>query len=352
MKKEYQSQDQQRQNRAAGNIDSSSDHAIQAKGIAPPSFRIESNNWSVQKKESEPAARTNSNQTTSTAYQSAVSADTLQRASKTEYKSLPETLGPTEKGEIAVKGEGDANAFSPSDINQGSIGDCYFLAALAGIAHTNPNLLKNAISKNGDGTYTVKLYKKEITKFLFWERNTFTSVDIKIYPTFPKAADAVDTANPSAASNPAHAHGGDKDSDGNTELWVRLVEKAYALMRDSYKIIGSGGLGAEALEALTGKEHEERVLDDGYKARIIKAVKNNIATEVGTTKSKIGKASKEFQKFALENDIVGGHAYTVMAADKDKIQVRNPWGTGASNTTPEMTWDQFDALFNQYSNKK
>ena len=276
---------------------------------------------------------------------------TLQRTPNVEYRSLPEQLGPRQRGSLAVRGTGDADAFSINDINQGSIGDCYFLAALGGIAHTNPNLLRQAITENSNGTYSVRLYRKVETGFLFFTSTSFVPVEVSVYPNFPGSVNAVDAANPNASANPAHAHGGDNNFEGNPELWVRIVEKAYALFRGSYKIIGSGGLGASALETLTGQAHTERVLDDGHRARIIEAVRNGIATEAGTTQSKINNASAADRQFAAQNSIVGGHAYTVIAADATGITVRNPWGTAARNATPRLTWAQFDALFNQYSSR-
>jgi hypothetical protein len=53
-------QDQQRQSRAAGNVETSADHAIQAKSIAPPPFRVTAN--PIQKKESDSEEQTTSQQ--------------------------------------------------------------------------------------------------------------------------------------------------------------------------------------------------------------------------------------------------------------------------------------------------
>lgn len=270
---------------------------------------------------------------------------------KTKNVTLPEKLGPAQNGPLAVKGEGDKHAFSPNDINQGSIGDCYFLAALAGVANTNPNLLKNAITQNGDGTFTVRLYTTEKKSFLWWKWKKFTPNYIKLYPTFPVSVDGKDSANANADSNPPHAQGGDKDSKGRTELWVRIIEKAYALLMGSYKAIGNGGFSAEALEVLTGKPYTEKVLGDDFKDKIIEMVKNGEPTAVGTSKDTWKKMSKEDKKWAKERSIVGGHAYTVMKADKSKITVRNPWGEAARQAVVEISWDRFKRLFNQYSDK-
>jgi hypothetical protein len=284
--------------------------------------------------------------------QQTLSTSSAEQVAQRKDATLPEKLGTPQSGPIAQKGGGDANAFSPNDVNQGSIGDCYFLASLVALANANPNAIKNAIKDNKNGTFTVKLYTvTEEKRFLFGKKKVFTPTDVVLYPTFPISVDGNDAANPDAAANPAHAHGGDQDAKGNTELWVRLVEKAYALMMGSYKTIGNGGFGADALEVLTGKPYKEEVLDGSYKKRIISMYKEKIPVEVATHKDTIAALSGDLKTFARDNSIVGGHSYAVMFADDSKIRVRNPWGSGARNAEPEMTWAQFGALFNQYSNQ-
>ncbi len=266
--------------------------------------------------------------------------------------SLPEKLGPAQSGPIAHKGAGDKDAFSPNDVNQGSIGDCYFLASLMAVANTNPDLLRKAIVDNKNGTFNVKLYKVSEESFLFfWKKKVFTPTIITLYPTFPVAVDGKDAANPDADANPAHAHGGDQDDKGKTELWVRLIEKAYALLMGSYSKIGKGGFGADALEALTGTAYKEEVNTKDTKSRIIEMVKEGVPIEVGT-KPKLTGLSTDTAKFAKENSLVGGHAYAVMSADDSGIKVRNPWGTGARNAEPVLTWAQYYEIFNQFSNKQ
>lgn len=45
------------------------------------------------------------------------------------------------------------------DIAQGSLGDCWALTGLGAVAHSNPEAIADAITDNGDGTYTVRLYE-------------------------------------------------------------------------------------------------------------------------------------------------------------------------------------------------
>lgn len=76
------------------------------------------------------------------------------------------------KGQVVNKQEVEDNkkiplfAHEPSenDVIQGRLGDCYLVASLSGIVSAEPQIIKNAIKDNGDGTCTVKLYRPGITE--------------------------------------------------------------------------------------------------------------------------------------------------------------------------------------------
>ena len=48
---------------------------------------------------------------------------------------------------------------SPSDVFQGGVGDCYFLASLIAVAQRDPSFLQKHFKDNGNGTATVTLYQ-------------------------------------------------------------------------------------------------------------------------------------------------------------------------------------------------
>lgn len=47
---------------------------------------------------------------------------------------------------------------SMEDVNQGALGDCWYLASLMAVARANPSLIEEAITDNKNGSYTVRLY--------------------------------------------------------------------------------------------------------------------------------------------------------------------------------------------------
>jgi hypothetical protein len=47
-----------------------------------------------------------------------------------------------------------------TNIKQGDVGDCYFLAALLTVAAREPGTIQNMIHDNGDGTYTISFHSK------------------------------------------------------------------------------------------------------------------------------------------------------------------------------------------------
>jgi len=90
---------------------------------------------------------------------------------------------------------------NPNDINQGQIGDCYFLVVLSSLAE-NPNRIKkifNQEHKRPSGIYSLNLF--------------IDGIDQKVY---------VDDYLPTQNRNLVFAHNRQK------EIWVSLIEKAWA----------------------------------------------------------------------------------------------------------------------------
>jgi hypothetical protein len=105
------------------------------------------------------------------------------------------------------------------DVVQGSLNDCYFLANLAAIARTDPNRIRQSICDLGDGTYAVE----------------FTNASGALEYV------RVDGLLPTSSAQTIYAALGAQNS-----LWVGLIEKAYAVVRDgtdTYNSIATGTPG-------------------------------------------------------------------------------------------------------------
>ena len=53
---------------------------------------------------------------------------------------------------------GASGAPTYQDVNQGYLGDCYFLSSLGEVALKDPSAIENMISANGNGTYSVRFF--------------------------------------------------------------------------------------------------------------------------------------------------------------------------------------------------
>lgn len=134
-----------------------------------------------------------------------------------------------------VRGDVFVGGASPTDVGQGNLGDCFFLSSLVAVANTHPDVLKQAIAKNPDGTFTVTFKQKA--------PGGEKSVPITIDGDFPARLGGKQT----------FGKGLQKNADG-PELWPALFEKAYAAFTGGYSTINQGGYADEALAALTGKK--------------------------------------------------------------------------------------------------
>lgn len=194
------------------------------------------------------------------------------------------------------------NAFDADDIIQGYNGDCYYLSAIAALSEF-PNRVEKLFEvkkQNKAGCYAVELYVAGYP----------TTIVVDDYFAFdPKA------------NNWSFA--GSKSK----ELWVMILEKAWAKVHGNFTII-DGGDGRESLGALTGApveklDHESfRNPLDLWK-EILNCDRQNFVMCTGGVKNQ-------------SQGIESAHAYTLTNAYEVKwngqevrlLQVRNPWGSG------------------------
>lgn len=224
------------------------------------------------------------------------------------------------------KGNGDSTDVHWNDVAQGQLGDCYFLSAIGAVAKADPSALKKLIDgPDAKGNYKVTLHIDD--SFLFFSYKTTKTVTVT--PEF-----LVD-----ANGNPAYA------GKGDVELWVMLLEKAYAIIRkeaqsgnkrvqnlpDGYGSL-RGGIGTEGIEVLTGKEADylwlKNMSDDEVKETISDALKEKRAITTGTIQGydkKKGEKPTQKQLDAESMHLVLGHEYFIIGFDGSKVHVQNPW---------------------------
>lgn len=104
-------------------------------------------------------------------------------------------------------------------LNQGRLGDCWFLSALVSLGNKNLELVKGLVV-NGGGLNASRIYGIN-----FYELGVLTTIVIDDYLPFMSATGA----------NPAFANVSD-----NKGLWTMLIEKAYSKLYGSFKSIEGG----------------------------------------------------------------------------------------------------------------
>ena len=189
------------------------------------------------------------------------------------------------------------DGFSPGDVKQGQLGDCWLLGAFLTLA-TNPELLQNLIYHDGmeQGFGVFRFFKNGA-----W---TYVLVDTRI-PYDPSSKD------------PLYAKCVDPG-----EFWVPLIEKAYAKLHKKYEILNGGKMG-EGMVDISGGVSEKynlkspetkEMLEDGRFWKLIKGyLKQGFL--VGCANSQKGDDGKQIEQSG-PNGIVFNHAYGLLRMEE------------------------------------
>ncbi|MEW6434469.1 MAG: C2 family cysteine protease [Myxococcota bacterium] len=223
------------------------------------------------------------------------------------------------------------DGISFDDVIQGSIANCYMVSAFSALAEANPDTIKNAITDNGDGTYTVRFFEKDAY-------GGFKPVKVTVDSDL---ATEFGTTNKYA-----------KARDAN-EQWVTILEKAYAQWKGGYEAIGNGGRAGDVFEALTGKRASWTSTSYSTAERIYSSIATAIAAHKPVTAGTHGKDSGVDY---TGTGVYAWHAYTVLGASEENgtkyIELRNPWGRsehgndGKDDGIFKMKLDDFMKLYN------
>jgi fibronectin type 3 domain-containing protein len=204
------------------------------------------------------------------------------------------------------------------DVNQGSVGDCYFLSSLAAFAGEKPSVLMQSAVDMGDGTYTVQFYSGT------------TPVDVRVSNDMPQGG----------FNGYAFAHPG---ADGTG--WAMVMEKAFAYFRtgaNTYASISSGWMGT--VYANLGVASTDFFPTNYTESEFYTMVSNDLATGNAVTLGTVNAPN-----------LVSDHAYTLISCSIDSsgvthYVVRNPWGVSGdslenSNGYATLTFAQLKANF-------
>jgi len=212
-------------------------------------------------------------------------------------------------------------AIDMEDIVQGALGDCYFLSSLAALAR-KPSRIRSLFmtTKTDDagGIYCLRICHE----------GNWQAVYVDDY--FPCKADR---------SGPVFS----QSKAGENELWVLLLEKAWAKLFHTYERI-EAGLTRDVLGDLTGAPTRIVWNDDPELwDLIVDAVKNDYLLTAGAADE------DQMDKYFQTQGMVVGHAYTLLGCyevlGEKLVKVRNPWGKGEW----EGPWGDKDPIWNKLS---
>eukprot|EP00756_Hemistasia_phaeocysticola_P010946 Hpha_TRINITY_DN15065_c5_g6::TRINITY_DN15065_c5_g6_i1::g.125114::m.125114/K08582/CAPN15; calpain-15 len=228
---------------------------------------------------------------------------------------------PWKRPDTFLEGTGLAPALfvgeiEPNDIDQGALADCYLMGALSAVAEFE-RLVRSIFEFGQDPD--LGLYRVSICKNGWWQ----TVI--------------VDDFLPCSGPKPAYA----RNREEPHELWVCLVEKAYAKVHGSFAAIMTGG-NAPALGDLTGCPYktlefkgegatsfDELLSNDEHEFLQVLGTpgRNTMYMPEKQITPELAKMWDDYQAVGL----VCEHSYSLISVKKtskgDKLCfIRNPWG--------------------------
>jgi hypothetical protein len=185
---------------------------------------------------------------------------------------------------------------SMSDVNQGQVGDCYFLSSIQSFADKTPGRLQEMAVDLGDGTYAVQFVRNGV--------KSYVRVD---------------------ADLPAASWGGllYASPEGSGAVWAPIMEKAYAYFRtgnNSYASLNWGWTGSVYSDlGVANSTFSTYGNAQNLYATLANATLSHAVTVI-TNGNIVNGAS-----------LIGSHAYSVVNAYTDAfgtqwLTLRNPWG--------------------------
>jgi len=193
--------------------------------------------------------------------------------------------------------------FVLDDVDQGWLGDCWFLASIAAVIDEVPELLAKHLAQAKED-FELGSGKLRFKFFDFGEE-----VEVVIDDRLPCYAET-------------HIHGGGRllfcTSNRSIELWSALLEKAFAKFHGGYRKL-NGGKTPEGIAYLTGFITQSVPLNTTEDAKLESYIRKGICCACATA--------------GIENPrgIIPKHSYAILGCtkvgDTDLVILANPWGS-------------------------
>lgn len=230
---------------------------------------------------------------------------------------------------------------SPSDVNQGALGDCYFHAAMMALAMKNPGVIEDAIEDLGDGNYAVTFYQGG------------APVTVEVSNVFPVNKDG----------KPVYAQPSTDHPGPRKDLWPLILEAAYAELEGGYGEIEGGSAGA-TMSLLTGVESDSLAFGESDGLQLGGGLSdeqwNSFAAQafdrptVASVRDDLSWWPFVGSKTELSNSdtLFSDHSYVVKEVDLSEgtVTLENPWGTdestyGGADAEITVTREEFEKYF-------
>jgi hypothetical protein len=201
---------------------------------------------------------------------------------------------------------------SPTDVQQGQLGDCYFPSAMSALAQQNSEAIQKMIKDNGDGTYTVNFKEKD------WATGRYKDVPIKV--------DGDLYVRSWGGPLYGASLGADK-GEKTMELWFPLVEKAYATWKGSYNDIGNGGMSSDVFQEVLGKDGQDMSIKFAQPDKLWSTLKTAIDNKQPVSAGTYG---DDQEALYTNTGVHADHSYSVLGYKEvngeKMVTIRNPWG--------------------------
>jgi len=198
------------------------------------------------------------------------------------------------------------------DVKQGTLKNCWFLAAIASLCSTgNKELFDQVVPQ--DNLFSKDKYAG-VFRFRLWQYGKWMDV-------------VVDDRLPTVGGKLIFAR-----SATDNEFWPALLEKAYAKLNGSYEAL-QGGNTSEAMQDFTGGVTENYDLQEDAPKDLFTIMRKAFERDSLMGCSLDPKDSRMEREGRLPNGLIVSHAYSVTAVKEVKvrgmkvslIRIRNPW---------------------------